>query len=47
MSGSVQAWFIVETSSMTHDFSNYGRSLSFFGPTIPYEQKQKRRTTHR
>ncbi|WP_276209084.1 hypothetical protein [Brevibacillus laterosporus] len=34
MSGAVQAWFVVEMSSQTHDFVNNGRSLSIFQSTI-------------
>ncbi|CAM5784546.1 hypothetical protein BBOR36S_01370 [Brevibacillus borstelensis] len=33
MFGTVQAWFVVETSSMTHDFLLQGGSLPFFGHT--------------
>ncbi|MED4763475.1 hypothetical protein ABHN05_04120 [Brevibacillus laterosporus] len=46
MSGAVQAWFVVEMSSQTHDFVNNGRSLSIFHSTIKTEQFPLTRTMH-
>ncbi|CAM3324739.1 MULTISPECIES: RAxF-45 family protein [Brevibacillus] len=33
MVGAVHAWFVVETTSMTHDFTVNGISLPFFNQT--------------
>ncbi|QOT00287.1 hypothetical protein JNUCC42_06065 [Brevibacterium sp. JNUCC-42] len=46
MSGTVQAWFVVEMSSQTHDFVNNGRSLSIFNSTNKYERFPLTRTLH-
>lgn len=46
MSGAVQAWFVVEMSSQTHDFGNNGRSLSIFQSTNKTEQFPLTRTMH-
>jgi len=42
--GTLQAWFVVETSSMTHDVAPNGISLSFFSHTT--ERSIQRRTMH-
>ncbi|GED69169.1 hypothetical protein BRE01_28710 [Brevibacillus reuszeri] len=44
MFGTLQAWFVVETSSMTHDVTLNGISLSIFGHTT--ERSIQRRAMH-
>lgn len=46
MFGTVQTWFIVEISSITHDFLLQGGSLPFFASTIEKEQFHLWRTMH-
>ncbi|MGG3886723.1 hypothetical protein [Brevibacillus panacihumi] len=41
----VHVWFVVETSSMTHDFAVNGTSLPIFAHTT--ERNIQRRTNHR
>jgi len=45
MFGTFHAWFVVEVTSMTHDFSRKGTSLSFFGKSS--ETFQTERAMHR